>query len=98
MNFKYFIILLLGVEIFTYDWGKTNQILEQYQLDGAYPGAVLRISNSTMNLHSYTVGYLSKQFAPFYTLPMKADTIFDIASLTKITATLTCLMHLYDIA
>ena len=97
MDFRYFIVYLFVTEIVAYDWTKTNQILEQYQLDGAYPGAVLRISNSTTNLHSYTVGYLSKQFAPFYTLPMKKDTIFDIASLTKITATLTCLMHLYDI-
>lgn len=97
MDLKYLIIYLLGMGTASYDWTKTNQILEYYQLDGAYPGAVLRISNSTTNLHSYTVGYLSKQFAPFYTLPMKKDTIFDMASLTKITATLTCLMHLYDI-
>jgi CubicO group peptidase (beta-lactamase class C family) len=27
---------------------------------------------------------------------MQMDTIFDIASLTKVTATLTCIMHLYE--
>lgn len=27
---------------------------------------------------------------------MQVDTMFDIASLTKVTATLSCIMHLYD--
>lgn len=80
-----------------YDWSSADSIVYNYFLEGAYPGAVLKIANATHTLHQYTVGYLTKQIPPYSTPPMTLDTIFDIASLTKVTATLTCIMHLYEL-
>jgi len=42
------------------------------------------------------VGHLSRNSLPYSSPPFTVDTIFDIASLTKVTATLSCIMHLYD--
>ena len=60
--------------------------------NGAYPGAVLRIANSTHNLYNYEVGYFGKDSH----IPFTQQSIFDIASLTKVTATLSSVMRLYD--
>lgn len=80
-----------------YDWFSVNSIVYNYLLEGAYPGAVLKIANATHTLHQYAAGYLTKQIPPYSSPPMTMDTIFDIASLTKVTATLTCIMHLYEL-
>jgi CubicO group peptidase (beta-lactamase class C family) len=63
----------------------------QYQ-NGAFPGAVLRVANSTHNLYTYEVGYLGKDSH----VPFTQQTIFDIASLSKVSATLSSVMRLYD--
>jgi CubicO group peptidase (beta-lactamase class C family) len=54
------------------------------------------VGNQTHSLFEYTFGHPNKQQLPHSALPSPPDALFDIASLTKITATLTCLMHLYD--
>jgi hypothetical protein len=47
-----FILLLLALQqTMAYDWSKIDAIIDQFYLEGAYPGGVLRIANSTHTLH-----------------------------------------------
>lgn len=67
-------------------------MVDKFYLNGAYPGAVLRVANKTHNLFTYEVGHFTKDsHAPF-----TQQTMFDIASLSKVTATLSSVMRLYD--
>jgi beta-N-acetylhexosaminidase len=63
---------------------------------GTFPGAVLKVANSTNILYSNAFGHISHQKIPFGSSPFTEDTIFDIASLTKVSATLSAIMHLYQ--
>ncbi len=96
MRVKYLLTILMAIQVASYNWSNVDSILYQYFLEGAYPGAVLKVANATHTLYEYKVGYLTKSIPPYGSPPMQMDTIFDIASLTKVTATLTCLMHLYE--
>ncbi len=78
--------------ISAYDWTATKKVVDLYYSNGAYPGAVLRVANSTHNLFTYEVGYLMKDSH----IPFSQSTTFDIASLTKVSATLSSIMRLYD--
>lgn len=52
----------------------------------------MRVANSTHNLYTYENGYFTKDSH----VPFTQQTIFDIASLTKVTATLPSIMKLYE--
>ena len=78
-----------------YDWTSVEQTVEYYRQNGAFVGGILRVSNSTHTLFNYPFGHFSKNELPFGSPSVTNETIFDIASLTKVTATLTCIMHLY---
>lgn len=93
------LFLLLSViigHVASFDWSEVADKLHFYHQQGAYPGSLLLVSNHTHTLYQHAVGTLTKVSPPFYSPPMGLDTIFDVASLTKVTATLTCIMHLYD--
>ena len=60
---------------------------------GHIPGAVILIATSDRILWKEAFG--SRQLVPTQ-LPMTADTIFDIASVTKVAAALPAILHLYD--
>ena len=61
--------------------------------DGVYPGAVLLIARGGKIVFFRETGYLS--LIPEH-VPMKKDTIFDLASLTKVLATTLAVMRLVD--
>jgi CubicO group peptidase (beta-lactamase class C family) len=88
--------VVVVVQVSSYDWAAVNAVVQEGYLQGAYPGGVLKIANATHTLHEHVVGFLTKPIAPYSTPPFTMDTIFDVASLTKVTATLTCIMHLYE--
>ena len=70
-----------------------QEIVDEYYLNGAYPGAVLRVANKTDSLYTYEVGNLSRDSH----VSFEQSTVFDIASLTKVSATLSSVMRLYDL-
>lgn len=79
-----------------YDWSNVKDTVEYYRSNGAFPGGILRVSNGTQTIFNYPFGHFTKNELPFSSPSVTNDTIYDIASLTKVTATLTCIMHLYE--
>jgi CubicO group peptidase (beta-lactamase class C family) len=73
---------------------RINAHLEGGVGEGVFPGAVLLVSKNGKILISEKSGHLS--LIP-ERVPMKKNTIFDLASLTKPLATTLCLMKLVDV-
>ncbi len=67
-------------------------MVDLYHQNGAIPGGVLRVANSTHNLYTYEVGYMGKGSH----VPFTQQTLFDIASLSKVSATLSSIIRLCD--
>lgn len=80
----------------SYDWTAVQDTVEFYRANGAFVGGVLRVANGTHNIYEYPFGHYTNNQLPFSSPSYTNDTIFDLASLTKVTATLTCIMHLYE--
>lgn len=81
----------------TYTWNnfskKITELLEKGLIEGVYPGAILLVaSHGQINIIK-AVG--NRSIIPDV-LPMKKDTIFDLASLTKPLATTLSIMRLVD--
>jgi serine-type D-Ala-D-Ala carboxypeptidase len=72
---------------------RVEALLNKGVVEGVYPGAVLLIAFEGETLLCQQVG--SRTLVP-KTLPMKRDTIFDLASLTKPLATTLAIMKLID--
>lgn len=86
------LLSLLFVIATSFDWTPVMQMVDLQYQNGAFPGAVLRVANSTHTLYTYEVGYLGKDSH----VPFTQQTVFDIASLSKVSATLSSVMRLYD--
>ena len=78
------------------DWSKVREEVNHYLQEGAFTGAVLRVANGTHTLFVEPYGHLSHRDIPFSSPSVTNDTMFDIASLTKVTATLSCVMTLVE--
>ena len=70
-----------------------DQAIEQAIADGRMPGAVLLIGHKGQIVHRKAYGKRALEPAAE---PMTADTIFDLASLTKVVATTSSLMKLFE--
>ena len=81
------------MESFHEDDYKIAELLKQGVSEGVYPGAVLLLAEKSQIVFSHEVGCLSFISG---SLPMRKDTIFDLASLTKPLTTALCLMKLVD--
>lgn len=75
------------------DLGSIANIVEQQILAGNTPGAVVLIGNQGRIVYRKAFGYQS--LVP-HKLPMVEDTVFDLASLTKVVATTTAVMQLVE--
>ena len=42
-----------------YDWGKVEEVVNNYLMDGAYKGGILRVSNGTDTIYNYPFGHLT---------------------------------------
>lgn len=73
--------------------GKIKDLLETGMKDGVYPGAALLVAKDGHIVFFQEVGHLS--LIPEQ-IPMRKDTIFDLASLTKPLSTTLALMKLVD--
>jgi uncharacterized protein YbbC (DUF1343 family)/CubicO group peptidase (beta-lactamase class C family) len=70
-----------------------DQVIEQAIADGRIPGAVLLIGHKGQIVHRKAYG---KRALEPIAEPMTLDTIFDLASLTKVVATTSSLMKLFE--
>lgn len=77
----------------TSDLQRIDNIAQQQVRAGNIPGAVVIVGNGDHILYRKAFGYRTRQPKP---VPMTADTIFDLASLTKVIATTTAVMQLVE--
>ena len=73
------------------DFARVGEEIERAVAEGAFPGAVIRVSQAGRVLYHAAFGHRSLE--PTRT-PMQPDTIFDLSSLTKPLATTTAFMLL----
>jgi len=102
MKFTAFLFLLLGIKATAAAAVSNGAFAESAELDrtieaaihaGTTPGAVVLIGHDGKIL--YRKAYGDRAIVP-KRQPMTLDTIFDAASLTKVIATTSCLMKLFD--
>ena len=74
-------------------FAKIEAVAKQEIAAGHLPGAVVLVSHHGRIVYRRAFGYRAVQ--PYYH-PMTVDTVFDIASLTKVVATTTAIMQLAD--
>jgi uncharacterized protein YbbC (DUF1343 family)/CubicO group peptidase (beta-lactamase class C family) len=72
---------------------RLDAIVRQEMASGGFPGAVILVSRQGKIVYHQAYGFRS--ILP-QRQPMKPDTIFDLASLTKVVATTTAIMQLVD--
>jgi hypothetical protein len=53
------ISLVLICSSCAYDWDQVQKVVDEYYLNGAYPGAVLRVSNKSDSIYTYETGNLT---------------------------------------
>lgn len=95
-----FFTLLLAVQIATAEPAKNEQnfakidsLVEQEIAKGAIPGAVVAIATNGKTIYQKAFG--NKQVFPD-TLPMTTDAVFDLASVSKVISTTTCVLKLAE--
>ena len=75
------------------DFKAIDQLAQSEVRAGHIPGAVILIGNGERTLYRNAIGYRAREPQ---TLPMTRDTLFDLASLTKVIATTTAVMQLVE--
>jgi beta-N-acetylhexosaminidase len=80
-----------------YNWAPVQNVVERYRSAGAFTGGILRVSNSSQTIYNLPFGFFSHNDLPFSSPSVTNRTIFDMASVTKVTATLSCIMRLVDL-
>ena len=75
------------------DLAGIDKFARQQVRDGNIPGAVIIVGSGDDILYRKAFGYRARRPRP---LPMRVDTIFDLASLTKVIATTTAVMQLVE--
>lgn len=73
-------------------WDGADAVIRQAVRDGAFPGAVYAVGQGGRVLHEGAFGTLAGTTDP---TPVTADTVYDLASLTKVVVTTTLLMRLH---
>jgi len=75
------------------NFSSVDTLIEKAIRDSAFPGAVMLIAQNGRVLHKKAFGHLI--YDPL-SAPMQTNTIFDLASVTKVIATTTATMLCYD--
>lgn len=99
-----FVTLRVRLAIITEDWAAVDAVIQEGIKAGAFPGAVALVGSPAGEVYSKAFGAYTYGDAPPFVPPgsgsppsMKLDTRFDMASCTKVVATLTAVGILYDL-
>jgi serine-type D-Ala-D-Ala carboxypeptidase len=93
MERLYLIILLFTLCLHAeYDWSAIDHLMEDSIADHAFPGSVILIADTSKVLYRKAFGYYTYDEE----IEMKMDTLFDLASVTKVLATTTATALLYQ--
>lgn len=87
-----FLTLFLQSTSYTNDFSEVDYIIENGISSRSFPGAQLLIGNKEGILYQKSYGYYTYD----RTTPVTESSIFDLASLTKVIATTSAVMKLYD--
>eukprot|EP01156_Anaeramoeba_ignava_P006001 Anaeramoba_ignava/a347490_159.p1 GENE.a347490_159~~a347490_159.p1 ORF type:complete len:438 (+),score=116.39 a347490_159:28-1314(+) len=93
-----FVFLIIGF-IYGYDWTPVDQVLENALNEKAFPGCTALVGSSEGVIYAKPFGYYTYGLpAPVtHTNPaVQMDTMYDLASLTKVVATTTAVMQFYQ--
>jgi CubicO group peptidase (beta-lactamase class C family) len=90
------IIFTLSVVNCDYDWTPVDKIINDVINLGGFPGAILRVADGNHTIYANKYGSFMKNTPPFSFPEINNDTIFDIASLSKIAGTLGVIMQMAD--
>jgi CubicO group peptidase (beta-lactamase class C family) len=93
MNKRILALLLLVVACFTRDWTPAQKVLTDAIVDAAFPGCSAVVVDKTGILYSALLGH--QTYEPNAT-PIQMDTLWDMASLTKVLITTTAVAQLYE--
>jgi CubicO group peptidase (beta-lactamase class C family) len=86
------IIFSINSSAYTYDFTEVDNIIDNAISNRYFPGAQLLIANQNEILYSRSYGYYTYD----QTKAVTENSIFDLASLTKVIATTAAIMKLYD--
>lgn len=96
-NILLFLILILNVSISAqsnaYQFNDVDRVINEAIEDEAFPGAVVLIWKDGKTIYEKAFGYYTYDKS---SLKIKTNTIYDLASLTKVVATTTAAMICYD--
>jgi len=73
-----------------------DELMQGAVEDGVFPGAVLLVGRADDVLYSRAFGFRSARSKTGESLPMKLDTVFDVASLTNILVTASVIFRLVE--
>ena len=96
MRLTILLILIISILCVDYDWTEVENQVSYYLQEGAFTGGILKVANGKSNIFTKPFGYFTHNNIPYGSIPFTNESLFDIASLTKVSATLTCIMHLFD--
>ncbi len=78
--------------LFHYHWTKVDSIANKGVTDGAYPGCRLLVVHKGEIVYDRAYGYLDSQ----KTAPVQLNSVYDLASITKVAASGLAMMHMMD--
>ena len=91
--FAIFLLISQSITAFALDFSAIDNIVSKGIIDHAYPGAQLLIGNENDIIYSKSYGNFTYDD---FSNPVTDESIFDLASVTKVVATTSAIMKLYD--
>ena len=88
----FFVLILFMMVCLGTDWSPIDILLEESIIDHAFPGCVALIASKDKVLYRKAFGYYTYDKE----IKMQTDTLFDLASVTKVLATTTATALLYQ--
>ena len=86
-------LLFISINTFAYDFSEVDQVISAGIYNQAYPGAQLLVGNGNEILYSKSYGNFTYDE---FSQPVTENSMFDLASVTKVIAATSAIMLLYE--
>lgn len=87
--------VLVGVHSLSYDFSSVDKISQDFIANQTFPGTVMSVFSTSEQFHSQIFGNYTYP-GDDYNLPVRDDTVWDMASCTKVIACTSATMKLYE--